>query len=68
MLLAGAEGRRDARPRAPATTVLSAAVAALLGVVLIVETAIVGGSLGFLLGALFLAAGALRLALVLRSR
>ena len=44
----------------------SAAVA-LLGPVLVVETAIVGGSLGFLLGALFLAAGALRLALVLEG-
>ena len=36
--------------------------------VLIVETAIVGGSLGFLLGGLFLLAGVLRLALVLRAR
>lgn len=53
--------------RAPAT-VLLAAVTALLGVVLIVETAVVGGSLGFLIGALFLAAGGLRLALVLRRR
>jgi hypothetical protein len=43
-------------------------LAGLLGVVLIVETAIVGGSLGFLLGALFLAAGCLRVALVLRRR
>ncbi len=55
------------RLRAPATVVLSA-LAALLGVVLIVETALVGGALGFLLGALFLAAGGLRLALVLRRR
>jgi hypothetical protein len=55
------------RLRVPATIVLSAAVA-LLGLVLVVETAIVGGTLGFLLGALFLVAGALRLALVLRSR
>jgi hypothetical protein len=53
--------------KAPATMVL-AAVTALLGVVLIVETAVVGGSLGFLIGALFLAAGGLRLALVLRRR
>jgi len=55
------------RLRGPATALL-AAVTALLGVVLIVETAVVGGSLGFLLGALFLAAGGLRLALVLRRR
>jgi uncharacterized membrane protein HdeD (DUF308 family) len=52
---------------APATIVLSA-LAALLGLVLVVETAVVGGSLGFLLGALFLVAGCLRLALVLRGR
>ena len=51
----------------PATVVLSA-VAGLLGVVLIVETAIVGGTLGFLLGGLFLLAGVLRLVLVLRAR
>jgi hypothetical protein len=55
------------RLRAPATIVLSA-LAALLGLVLVVETAVVGGSLGFLLGALFLLAGCLRLALVLRGR
>jgi hypothetical protein len=53
--------------RVPATIVLSAAVA-LLGLVLIVETAVVGGSLGFVLGALFLVAGALRVMLVLRRR
>ena len=53
--------------RMSATIVLSAA-AALLGLVLIVETAIVGGALGYLLGALFLGAGVLRVALVLRSR
>jgi hypothetical protein len=46
--------------------VLLSALTALLGLVLIVETAIVGGSLGFLLGALLLLAGGLRLALVLR--
>jgi hypothetical protein len=50
-----------------ATIALSAA-AALLGLVLIVETAVVGGALGYLLGALFLGAGVLRVALVLRSR
>ena len=50
------------------TTVALSAIAAVLGVVLIVETAIVGGTLGFLLGGLFLLAGVLRLALVLRAR
>lgn len=54
-------------PRATVTALLSGLVA-LLGAVLIVETAIVGGTLGYLLGALFLAAGGLRLALVLRRR
>jgi hypothetical protein len=53
--------------RVPATVVFSA-VAAVLGVVLIVETAIVGGTLGFLLGGLFFLAGVLRLVLVLRAR
>jgi hypothetical protein len=46
--------------RARATVVLSA-VLVLLGVVLIVETAIVGGGFGYLLGALFVLAGGLRL-------
>ncbi|MGH3036399.1 MAG: hypothetical protein ACRDMU_04390 [Gaiellaceae bacterium] len=50
-----------------ATVVLSAATA-VLGLVLIVETALVDGSLGFLVGVLFLAAGSLRLLLMLRSR
>jgi hypothetical protein len=50
-----------------ATVVLSALMA-VLGVVLIVQTALVDGSLGFLIGTLFLAAGSLRLLLVLRSR
>jgi hypothetical protein len=49
-------------------TILLAALTALLGVVLLVETAVVGGVLGFLIGGLFLVAGGLRLALVLRSR
>ena len=53
--------------RDSATIVLSA-LAALLGLVLIVETAIVGGLLGYLLGTLFLGAGGLRLALAWRSR
>jgi hypothetical protein len=50
-----------------ATLVLSGLIA-LLGLVLIVETAIVDGTLGFLLGTLLLAAGGLRLVLVLRRR
>jgi hypothetical protein len=50
-----------------ATVVLSAATA-VLGLVLIVRTAVVDGSLGFLVGVLFLAAGGLRLLLVRRSR
>jgi hypothetical protein len=37
-----------------------------IGLVLVVETAIVGGAIGFVLGALFLVAGALRLYLSLR--
>jgi hypothetical protein len=53
--------------RGPATIVFSAAVA-LLGLVLVIETAVVGGSLGFVLGALFLVAGALRLMLAVRGR
>jgi uncharacterized membrane protein HdeD (DUF308 family) len=50
------------------TTVVLSALMAALGVVLIVQTALLDGSLGFLIGALFLAAGSLRLFLVLRSR
>jgi hypothetical protein len=50
------------------TTIVLSALMAVLGVVLIVQTAVLGGSLGFLIGALFLAAGGLRLFLVLRSR
>ena len=49
-------------------TVGLSALMAVLGAVLIVETALVDGSLGFLIGALFLAAGTLRLFLVLRNR
>jgi hypothetical protein len=50
------------------TTVVLSALMAALGVVLIVQTALLGGSLGLLIGALLLAAGSLRLFLVLRSR
>ena len=46
--------------RTRATVVLSTLLV-LLGVVLIVETALVGGALGYLLGALFVLAGGLRL-------
>jgi hypothetical protein len=50
-----------------ATAAFSALVLA-LGVVMIVETALVDGRLGFLLGGLFVLAGGLRLALALRRR
>ena len=50
-----------------ATVVLSGLIA-LLGLVLIVETVIVDGTLGFLLGGLLVLAGGLRLVLVLRKR
>jgi hypothetical protein len=43
------------------TTVFLSVVLALLGLALIVETAVLGGGLGFLLGALFVLAGGLRL-------
>ena len=49
-------------------TVVPSAATAVLGVVLIVETALVDGSLGFLVGVLFLATGSLRLLLLLRTR
>ncbi|MFN2468746.1 MAG: hypothetical protein ABR521_11530 [Gaiellaceae bacterium] len=51
--------------RASATAVFSALLAA-IGLVLLIETAVVGGTLGYLLGAVFLLAGALRLYLALR--
>jgi len=50
------------------TTVVLSSLMAVLGVVLIVQTALLDGSLGFIVGALFLAAGSLRVFLVLRSR
>jgi hypothetical protein len=43
------------------TTVFLSVVLVLLGLALIVETAALGGGLGFLLGALFVLAGGLRL-------
>jgi hypothetical protein len=46
--------------RARATAVFSGVLLA-LGVALIVETALLGGGFGFLLGALFVLAGGLRL-------
>lgn len=49
-----------ARTRARATVVLSS-VLVVLGVALIVETAVLGGGLGLLLGVLFVLAGGLRL-------
>jgi hypothetical protein len=48
--------------RARATVLISALLVA-LGVVLVVETALVGGGIGFLVGILFLGAGVLRIVL-----
>jgi hypothetical protein len=42
-------------------TITISAILVLLGVAILVETAIVGGGIGYLLGALFASAGALRL-------
>jgi uncharacterized membrane protein HdeD (DUF308 family) len=53
-----ARGVSDARGR---VTILLSGVLVVLGIVLIAETAVVGGNLGYLLGALFVLAGALRL-------
>jgi hypothetical protein len=47
-------------------TVAISAVLVLLGVAILVETALVGGGIGYLLGALFVSAGALRLYLSAR--
>lgn len=52
--------------RAWLTTALSGLVV-VLGIVLIVETALVGGGLGYLLGALLALAGALRIYLSART-
>jgi hypothetical protein len=54
-----------ARSRVQATRILSGALV-VLGLVLIVETAVLGGGIGLLLGALFLLAGGLRLYLSFR--
>ena len=47
-------------------TIAISAVLVLLGVAILVETALVGGGIGYLLGALFASAGALRLYLSTR--
>jgi hypothetical protein len=47
-------------------TVLFSFLLALLGIALIIETAALGGGLGFVLGGLFVLAGILRLYLSLR--
>jgi hypothetical protein len=52
--------------RAGATAALSALLV-VLGLVLIAETAVVGGGIGFLFGALFILAGGLRLYLYRRQ-
>jgi hypothetical protein len=44
----------------PGATVAFSAVLAALGLLLVVETALVGGGVGYLLGVLFVLAGALR--------
>jgi hypothetical protein len=54
-----------ARSRVRVTRILSSALV-VLGLVLIVETAVLGGGIGLLLGALFLLAGGLRLYLSFR--
>lgn len=54
------------RAPAAATLILSGVLVA-LGVALIVETVVVGGRLGYLLGALFLLAGSLRIYLTTKA-
>jgi hypothetical protein len=51
----------------PTATLALSALLVVLGIVVLVETAIVGGSLGYLLGALLAAAGALRIYLVRKA-
>jgi hypothetical protein len=48
-------------------TMMISAVLVILGVAILVETAVVGGGIGYLLGALFVSAGALRLYLWMRG-
>lgn len=50
-----------------ASTLAFSALLVVLGVAILVETAIVGGSLGYLLGTLLALAGALRIYLVRRT-
>lgn len=51
-----------------AATAVLAVVFVGIGIALVVETAVAGGGIGFLFGALFIAAGAGRLYLLLRRR
>ncbi len=46
------------------TTLAIAVLLAVLGVAILIETALVGGELGYLLGSLLVLAGALRIVLV----
>jgi hypothetical protein len=55
----------SATGRVRATRIFSGALV-VIGLVLVVETAVLGGGVGLLLGALFLLAGGLRLYLSLR--
>jgi len=48
-------------------TIAISAVLVILGAAILVETAMVGGGIGYLLGALFAAAGGLRLYLAARG-
>jgi len=54
--------------RYPALVVAFGVIAAALGVALIVETVVEGGGVGYLLGLLFIAAGAGRIYLLRRRR
>ena len=54
--------------RYPALVVVFGVIAAGLGVALIVETAVEGGGVGYLLGLLFIGAGAGRIYLLRRRR
>jgi hypothetical protein len=55
----------SSRARAQATRILSG-ILVLVGVALLIETAVLGGGIGLLLGGLFVLAGGLRLYLSLR--